>query len=45
MLAYLEQMKLSALRSYETQLLVWSSLAPYQRRKSDPPAMPRILTR
>jgi hypothetical protein len=45
MLAYVECMKLAALRSYETELLVWSSLAPYQRRKSDPPALPEILKR
>ena|GEM_PF-5261275 len=43
MLAYVECMKVSALRSYETQLKVWSSLAPYQKRKSEPPAIPRIL--
>ncbi len=43
MLAYVERMKEAALRTYETDLLVWSALAPHQRRKTDPPAIPRIL--
>ena len=43
MLAYIERMKLSALRSYETQLLVWSALAPHQKKRSDPPAIPKLL--
>jgi hypothetical protein len=43
MLAYIESMRVSALRSYEVELLVWSALAPHQRRKTDPPALPRVL--
>jgi hypothetical protein len=43
MLAYVECMRMSALRTYETELLVWSALAPHQRRKTDPPAIPRVL--
>lgn len=45
MLGYIECMKAAALRTYENQVLVWSSLAPYQKRKKDPPAIPAILTR
>jgi hypothetical protein len=45
MLSYVECMKRAALRAYETELLVWSALAPYQRRKTDPPAVPAILRR
>jgi hypothetical protein len=45
MLAYIERMRNAALRAYETELLVWSSLAPHQRRKTDPPAIPAILKR
>lgn len=45
MLAYIERMKDAALRSYTTDLLVWSSLAPHMRKKTDPPAVPAILKR
>jgi hypothetical protein len=43
MLAYIECMRASALRRYETELLVWSALAPHQRRKTEPPAIPKVL--
>jgi len=43
MLGYIERLKVQALRSYEIELLVWSALAPHQRRKTDPPALPRVL--
>ena len=43
MLAYVECMKAAAQRGYEIEMLVWSSLAPHQRKKTDPPAIPRIL--
>jgi hypothetical protein len=43
LLAYIECMRVAALRAYETELLVWSALAPHQRRKTDPPAIPRVL--
>jgi hypothetical protein len=43
LLAYIERMRAAALRSYETELLVWSVLAPHQKRSSKPPAVPRIL--
>jgi hypothetical protein len=36
-------MKREARRSYEIDLLVWSALAPYQRRRTDPPRIPKIL--
>jgi hypothetical protein len=42
-LAYIERLRESARRNYEIELIVWSSLAPHQRRKTDPPALPRIL--
>jgi len=45
MLAYVECMQVSARRNYELELLVWSALAPHQRRKTDPPAIPRVLRR
>lgn len=43
MLAYVERMRDSAWRSYQLDLLVWSALAPHQRRKTDPPAVPKVL--
>jgi hypothetical protein len=43
MLAYLESMRVQARRNYEVELLVWSALAPHQRRRTDPPKLPRIL--
>jgi len=43
LLAYVECMRVSARRSYEIELLVWSALAPHQRRKIDPPTLPRVL--
>lgn len=43
LLAYLDCLREAALRKYEMELQVWSSLAPYQRRKTDPPALPRVL--
>jgi hypothetical protein len=45
MLRYIELMKEAALRTYENQVLVWSSLAPHQKRKKDPPPIPAILMR
>jgi len=42
-LAYVECLKAAARRMYEVDVLVWSSLAPHQRKKTDPPAVPRIL--
>ena len=43
LLAYLEYLRAGARRNYEMELLVWSALAPHQRRKIDPPKLPRIL--
>jgi hypothetical protein len=43
LLAYVERMRAAALRSYETEVLVWATLAPHQKRASKPPALPRIL--
>lgn len=43
MLAYVALLKAAALRTYEMELLVWSSLAPHMRRKTDPPKIPRVL--
>jgi hypothetical protein len=43
MLAYVESMKVSARRNYELELTVWASLAPHQRRKTNPPSVPRVL--
>jgi hypothetical protein len=43
MLGYVECMRVAALRNYEIELLVWSALAPHQRRKTDPPSIPRVL--
>jgi hypothetical protein len=42
-LAYLEVLRESARRNYEQEVLVWAALAPHQRRKTDPPSLPRIL--
>ena len=42
-LAYIECMKVAARRNYEIEVLVWSALAPHQRTKKDPPAIPRVL--
>jgi len=42
-LGYIEVLKRDARRTYEIDLLVWSALAPHQRRKTDPPRVPRIL--
>jgi hypothetical protein len=43
LLAYLGCLRAAARRQYEVELLVWSALAPHQRRKTDPPKLPRIL--
>jgi hypothetical protein len=43
LLAYLEHLRVIARRNYELELLVWSALAPHQRRRTDPPKLPRIL--
>lgn len=42
-LGYVEVLKRDARRIYEIDLLVWSALAPHQRRKTDPPRIPKIL--
>ncbi|MGH9675826.1 MAG: hypothetical protein ACRD36_01885, partial [Candidatus Acidiferrum sp.] len=43
MLAYLQCLRSTAWRNYQLELLVWSALAPHQRRKTDPPSIPRVL--
>jgi len=41
--AYLHAMKRNAIEEYRNALLVWASLAPHQRKKSQPPKLPAIL--
>jgi hypothetical protein len=43
LLSYLERMTENAWRGYELEMLVWAALAPHQKRKKDPPALPRVL--
>ena len=43
LLVYLEKLKEQARRWYEVEVLVWSALAPHQKKKTDPPAVPRVL--
>jgi len=43
LLAYVECLRVAARKSYTLDLLVWSALAPHQRRKTDPPSIPRVL--
>jgi len=42
-LAYIARLRETALRNYQTELLVWAILAPYQKRQSKPPDLPAIL--
>lgn len=42
-LAYIEELRESARWSYQLELLVWSVLAPHQRRQTKPPDVPRVL--
>jgi hypothetical protein len=43
LLAYLEQLRALARQEYFVDMLVWAVLAPYQKRKSNAPALPKIL--
>lgn len=42
-LAYIERLRENARRNYEIELTVWATLAPHQKRRTDPPKLPRIL--
>ncbi len=43
LLAYLARLRKEAMENYRTELLVWAILAPYAKRKTDPPRAPDIL--
>jgi hypothetical protein len=42
-LAFVERMREHARRAYELDVLVWAVLAPYQKRRTNPPELPSIL--
>lgn len=42
-LAFLDRMRETARRNYETELLVWAILAPHQKRAPKPPDVPALL--
>lgn len=42
-LAYIHKLQVDAEHAYEMQLLTWAVLAPYQKRQSKPPDVPKIL--
>jgi hypothetical protein len=43
LLAYVARMKEEAIVSHRHETLVWAFLAPYQKKSSKPPPVPRIL--
>jgi hypothetical protein len=42
-LAYLARLQEQVRAQYYVDVLVWASLAPYQKRAEKPPSMPKIL--
>jgi hypothetical protein len=42
-LAYVHRMKVEARRQYETEVLVWATLAPHQKNPPKPPDLPQLL--
>lgn len=42
--AYVEILKDDARHQYRTDVLIWATLAPHQKKASQPPALPPILT-
>ena len=42
-LAYVARLRKLAREGYQVELLVWAVLAPYQKDKTNPPALPAIL--
>lgn len=43
LLSYLARLKREAMENHRTELIVWAVLAPYSKKKTDPPRMPDIL--
>jgi hypothetical protein len=41
--AYLARVKDQTLVQYYVDVLVWATLAPYQKQKESPPPLPKIL--
>ena len=41
--AYQERLRRRAVEEYRNACLVWASLAPWQKKKTAPPAVPEIL--
>ena len=42
-LAYLARLKEQVRAQYYVDVLVWATLAPYQKQKESPPSLPKIL--
>ncbi len=42
--AYVEILKADALQQYRSDVLIWATLAPHQKKASQPPMLPAILT-
>lgn len=43
LLNYLDRQKEIARESYHTELLIWAALAPYRKRQTRAPDLPKIL--
>jgi hypothetical protein len=43
LLSYLAHLRKEAMENYRTELLVWAVLAPYGKRKTEPPRTPDVL--
>jgi hypothetical protein len=42
-LAYVHRVRIEARRQYETEVLVWATLAPHQKNPARPPDLPKVL--
>jgi len=45
LLAYVTRLKEEAIKGFRFESLMWAILAPYAKKKSDPPKLPAILKR
>jgi len=43
LLAYVARLRGEALKAFQFESLMWAILAPYAKKKSDPPKLPAIL--
>lgn len=43
LLAYLARLRKEAMENHRIEFLVWAMLAPYGKKKTDPPRLPDIL--